>query len=143
MKHIKRLSALLLAVCMAASLSVSACVADKGTPAESSIISPRAVEVNEPVFSKNGDYQTIDFACASSNGSTLRVFYRNESDHECTVTLYEYGFFGVKLDVGNETIPAGGEKYFSYSNPGGKTFCIRVKSTDGGEVEGYLRANQF
>lgn len=124
-------------------LLATACAANEGTPAESPVISPRAVEVDETVFNAKGDYETMDFSCAASNGSTLRVFYRNESDHECTVTLYKYGFFGTRSDVGHETIPAGGEKHFSYSNPGGKTFCIRVKSTDGGEVEGYLRANQF
>lgn len=126
-------------------LLITACAASEGTPAESPVISPCAVavEVDSNIFDEAGDYRTLEFACASSNGSTLRIFYRNESDHECTVTLFKYGLFGTKSDVGHQTIPAGSEKQFSYDRPGGKTFRIRVNSTDGGEVEGYLQASQF
>ena len=40
-------------------------------------------------------------------------------------------------------ISGNGEGYFTYDNPGGKTFRIVVHSMNGGEVEGYLRANQL
>ena len=143
MKHTKKLFTLLLAVCMAAALPVSACVANEDTPAESPIISPRSVEIEDNIRASNGTYTSSAFTCPSTNGNTLRIFYRDESGNAANVVLQKQGFFGSWSKADDMEISGNGEGYFTYDNPGGKTFRIVVHSMNGGEVEGYLRANQL
>ena len=122
---------------------VSACAANEDTPAESPIISPRLVEIEDNIRASNGTYTSSAFTCPSTNGNTLRIFYRDESGNAAKVVLQKQGFFGSWSKADDMEISGNGEGYFTYDNPGGKTFRIVVHSMNGGEVEGYLRANQL
>ena len=96
----------------------------------------------EAFFSRQGSYQTDRFQCPSGQGDTLEVRFRNDTDHDCKVTLYQQGLFGIQTERDAMTVTAGKEKTFCYPASGGKTFVIRVNSIDGGEVEGGLSLSQ-
>lgn len=100
MKHTKKLFTLLMAVCMAAILSISACAANEGTPAESPVISPRSVEIEDNIRASNGTYTSTTFQCPSANGNTLRIFYRDESGNAANVVLQKQGYLRAnQLDL--------------------------------------------
>lgn len=99
--------------------------------------------VEDEMRASNGTYQTSDFICLSQNGNTLRIFYRDESGNDARVILQEKGIWGDWSVVGDMDVLANGENHVFFGDPGGDTFRIVVHARNGGEVEGYLRANQF
>lgn len=96
----------------------------------------------EAFFSSQGSYQTDSLHCPSGQGDTLEVRFRNDTDHDCKVTLYQQGLFGTRTERDAMTVTAGAERALCYPASDGKTFVIQVNSIGGGEVEGGLSLSQ-
>lgn len=95
------------------------------------------------LLAAGGRVQTGEFTCPAGDGDTLRVFYCNDTEHSCTVTLRKCGPEGTYTDTGGAAeVPPGGSDTFAYAGPGGETFAVALQSIDGGEVRGCLRIHQ-
>ena len=149
MKMSKKLLAVLSAGAIMTSMAVPAFAATEEAPITilssneiSRSVAPRAVVYDQTFSVSDSVYESSAFSCPSGNGTTLRIFFRNDSNSSCKVILKRHQN-GTLTNAGTMTVKAGENRYFTYGDPSGKTFEIWVQSSDGGAVAGQLRANQY
>lgn len=132
----KKLLTLLLSLVLLAGLTACAGAdpASEGAPVQ--------VYGNEDL-SSSAVFETVAFACTEGNGDALRYGFQNTGDSPCTVQLYKKTALGDAYTQAPFTVAAGKQKSQVFSNPGSKTFKIRVTATDGGVVTGALQAEQL
>lgn len=134
----KKLLTLLLSLVLLAGLTACA-----GTdPGPASEAAPVQVYGNESL-SSSAVFDTVAFTCTEGNGDALRYAFQNTGDSPCTVQLYEKTNLGLTEVQEAFPVAAGEENEQVFSDPGGRTFQIRVTATDGGVVAGALQAEQL
>lgn len=149
MKTSKRVLAVFSAACIAASMSIPAFAASVySSEGESTynngVIAPRSVEVAEEIYNSSGHATSSTFTCTRGEGESLRVWYENTSPNDCKVTLVlESKVSDNEYELQSMIVSAGDNQHFTYDGPGAGTYFIKLVSVNGGEVRGYVRANQF
>lgn len=106
---------------------------------------PRPVLYDNDRFLGNAEATSTEFTATSGSGNTIRVWFDNHERSSVTVTLYKYGWFGLKDNVLSFTVAGNNVASDTYTATGadsGKYF-IKVAASDGGDITGYLRANQL
>lgn len=146
----KKVCAMFLSLLMLLSVSSVACAANvpEAETDTSTFTLPPAVEPLALVYvndnlSSSAVFETQYFSCVSGNGNSLRYWFQNTGSSSCTVQLYKKTALGDAYTQAPFTVAAGKQKSQVFSNPGSKTFKIKVTATDGGVISGKLRANQL
>lgn len=106
---------------------------------------PRAVLYSNSRFSGNASADSTEFTATKGSGTTIRVWYENQENLSVTVRLYKYGLFGLKSVVLEFEVSGNSSKFEAYTANGADTgkYYINVEASDGGDITGYLRANQI
>lgn len=140
----KRVTGLFLAIVLALSLGVSASAVSLNA-IDYNAPQPRAVLYDNDRFSGKASADSTEFTATKGSGNTIRVWYDNQESSSVTVTLYKYGWFGLKEAVLTFDVSGNGDKWDVYTESGADsgTYYINVEANDGGNITGYLRANQI
>ena len=102
------------------------------------------VQINFFIISINvsGEFVTGIFRTESTNGSSLRYWFKNDGKENCTVRLYKKGTFGDSMVSSMTVSPSDpGGKSAVYKNPGNGRYYKKVSAQYGGAIKGHLRAN--
>lgn len=102
---------------------------------------PRAVVYDNTISATDSSFTTDRFTCTDGNGNALRFWFRNDGEGECVIRLYQTGPFGP-AELEKITVAPGAAASGVYSDPGGKTFYLKITCTTGGEINGHIRACQ-
>lgn len=106
--------------------------------------SPRPVLYDNDNVGGNASYDSTRFTATKGSGDTICVWYDNQNQLSVKITLYKYGWFGHKdtvleFHVDGESADKG--EYKASQADSGR-YYINITSSDGGDIDGYLRANQ-
>ena len=84
------------------------------------------------------------FDAAVGFGDTIRVSYSNRESSAVEVRLYEYGLFGSKKAVLSFNVDGNAEntKEYAAKKVSLNGYYILIETSDGGQIEGSLRASQ-
>ncbi|HIY22520.1 MAG TPA: hypothetical protein H9841_11550 [Candidatus Flavonifractor merdigallinarum] len=160
MKHIKRLSALLLAVCMAASLSVSACtgkVTDSIGSSTGRVPIVAATPVDLPPVSlydayhipgtqHTGSAYSDSFTCDPEDGNRLNIFVRNDGASAVIVNV-TWEDKGMVKEFPAYEIAAGKNKTQTYLYEDGAglngRWTVEVTTRSGHPLNIWVSARQY
>lgn len=135
---------LLIAVMFALSIGICA-----GVIHSSSVVynkpKPMVVLFDDDNVGGNASYDSTEFASTKDSGNNIRVWYDNLNNLSVKVTLYKYGLFGNKdavleFEVDGES---DNEKEYNSSQADSSKYVINITASDGGDINGYLRAIQI
>lgn len=105
----------------------------------------RAVLYDNNRLGGNASADSTEFTASKNNGDTICVWYENKANSSVKVTLYKYGWFGLKSNVLDFEVAGNSSKSEEYTASGANTgtYYINIQASDGGVITGYLRANQI
>lgn len=134
-----------LAVLILISVGVVAYVASpSATPTATKLGgTPSAVEYDQNIACE-AQFVSSTFTCVETNGNSLRYWFDNTADSNCSVELYRKGILrDTKVSSMAVSPNDPGGKANVLKNPGNDTYYFVLYSADGGLIQGHLRANQF
>lgn len=106
---------------------------------------PRPVLYSNSRCSGNASVDSTEFTATDGSGTTIRVWFENHENSSVAVRLYKYGWFGLKSNVLKFDVSGNDSDYKEYTASRADTgkYYINVQASDGGDISGYLRANQI
>lgn len=140
----KKLICTLLALTMCLGITSMALAADVNEPEITTMGYPIApcLEEYDQYINVSGEFVTGIFRTKSTNGNSLRYWFKNDGKENCTVRLYKKGTFGDSMVSSMTVSPSDpGGKSAVYKNPGNGRYYMKVSAQYGGAIKGHLRAN--
>lgn len=140
----KKLICTLLALTMCLGITSVALAADVNEPEITTMGYPIApyLEEYDQYINVSGEFVTGVFHTESTNGNSLRYWFKNDGKENCTVRLYKKGVFSDSMVSSMTVSPSDpGGKSAVYKNPGNGRYYMKVSAQYGGAIKGHLRAN--
>lgn len=86
---------------------------------------------------------STDFTATDGSGNTISVWYDNQESSSVKVTLYKYGWFGMKDVVLEFDVAGNDDERKEYIASKASRYYVNISSNDGGNVTGHLQVNQI
>ena len=98
------------------------------------------------VYTNSGSFTTDKISAVSGEGENIRVWFQNEGSQSVNVKLVKYELFGLsEKTVLSFTVGSGKNVYKEYfdDNADKGTYRVKLTSSSGSKIKGYLRVRQY